>query len=202
MNFAPAPVLLTGRTVRLEPLERRHLADLHEASRDPEIWTWMLSPAFASFAEVEQWFDDAMRQQAAGAEIAWATVRASDGRAVGTTRFLDIRRAHRALEIGNTWLGADARRTPINTEAKFLQLRHAFEELGAVRVQLKTDERNQRSRQAIERIGGVFEGILRNYQTRSDGYVRHTAMFSLVAADWPAARRRLESRLAGGAGAA
>jgi RimJ/RimL family protein N-acetyltransferase len=114
---------------------------------------------------------------------------------VGATTYLDIRRANRGLEIGNTWLAKEAQRTPINTEAKLLQLTHAFEPLGAVRVQLKTDERNLRSREAIARLGCTFEGILRKYQARYDGFVRNTAMFSLTAEEWPAAKARLEARL-------
>ena len=119
----------------------------------------------------------------------------ADGKVVGSTRFLDIRRSHRSLEIGSTWLSREAQRTVINTEAKLLQLTHAFEQHGAVRVQLKTDRRNEASRRAIARLGAVEEGLLRNYQTRYDGYVRDTVMFSLTAAEWPEARIRLEARL-------
>lgn len=155
----------------------------------------MLLPAFASLAEVGRWIDAALAVQAAGDEVAWATIRVGDGAVVGSTRYLDIRRAHRALEIGHTWLAREAQRTAINTEAKLLQLRHAFDTLGAVRVQWKTDERNEPSRRAIARLGAQFEGILRRYQTRHDGFVRNTAIFSLTADEWPAARERLEARL-------
>ncbi|MBI2496519.1 MAG: GNAT family N-acetyltransferase, partial [Opitutae bacterium] len=165
--FEPKPVLLSGRQVRLEPLTPAHAPGIFAASRDPEIWRYLLIPPFAGMADVERWLAEALKLQAAGAEVAWATVRAADNRVVGSTRFLDIRRAHRGLEIGNTWLAPEAQRTPVNTEAKFLQLRHAFEELGAWRVQLKTDERNQKSRDAIARIGAKFEGVLRKYQARS-----------------------------------
>lgn len=195
MNFDPRPVLLEGRHVRLEPLERRHAAGLFASSHDPAIWQWLLIRPFEVLADAEGWVDDALAMQTSGDEIPWATIRRSDGAIVGTTRFLEIRRAHCTLEIGHTWITADARRTAVNTEAKLLQLRHAFEDLGAVRVQLKTDERNEPSRRAIARIGGVFEGILRKYQTRYDGYVRNTALFSLVAAEWPAARANLEKML-------
>ncbi|MDP2138386.1 MAG: GNAT family N-acetyltransferase [Candidatus Didemnitutus sp.] len=195
MNFDPRPILLEGRHVRLEPIAPGHAAGLFAAGNRPEEWTWALTPEFGSLAEVERWIADALKQQAAGTEVTWATVRRSDGVVVGSSRFLDIRRGHRALEIGSTWIAREAQRTAINTEAKLLQLRHAFDDLGAVRVQLKTDERNEPSRRAIARIGGVFEGILRNYQTRQDGYVRNTAMYSLTTAEWPAARARLEERL-------
>lgn len=196
MPFDPKPVLLAGRHVRLEPLERRHLAALVAAARAPEIFQFFLTPPLGAEAEMGKWLEDRLTGTAAGAEVGWATVRVGDGRVVGATTFLDIRRASRGLELGNTWLAKEAWRTPVNTEAKLLQLTHAFEELGAVRVQLKTDERNARSREAIARLGCTFEGILRQYQARYDGYVRNTAMFSLTAGEWPAAKARLAARLA------
>lgn len=188
--------MLAGRHVRLEPLERRHLPALVAAARDPEIFRWFLTPPLSDEAEMARWVEGGLTAQTAGTEVAWATVRAADGRVVGATRFLDIRRANRGLEIGNTWLAPEAQRTPVNTEAKFLQLRHAFETLGAWRVQLKTDERNVRSREAIARIGAKFEGVLRKYQARYDGYVRNTAMFGITAEDWPAVKTALEAKLA------
>ena len=197
MNFNPQPVLLAGRHVRLEPLERRHRPALLAAAQDPEVFKWFLTPPLGDGAEMTRWLEDALRAQVAGTEVAWATVRVGDGRVVGSTRFMDIRRPHRALEIGNTWLAKEAQRTPINTEAKYLMLRHAFEMLGAGRVQLKTDERNEPSRNAIARIGAKFEGILRKYQARHDGFVRNTAMYAIVAEDWPAVRARLEALLTG-----
>ena len=156
----------------------------------------MLIEQFKTVGDAEQWIDAALAAHAAGTEVAFATVRQSDGRVVGSTRFLDIRRPNRGLEIGWTWIDPQFQRTTVNTEAKFLMLHHAFEELGAVRVQLKTDERNAGSRAAIARIGATFEGILRKYQARYDGYVRNTAMFSLTAEEWPAAKAMLEVMLA------
>ena len=197
MTFDPQPILLEGEHVRLEPLTESHRAALHAAARgQDEVFRWFLTDSLAKPAEMDAWIDDALRAQASGVEVVWATVRRADNAVVGSTRFLDVRRPHRTLEIGNTWLARAAQRTAINTEAKYLQLRHAFEQLGAVRVQLKTDERNEPSRRAIARLGCTLEGILRNYQTRFDGYVRNTAMFSLTAAEWPATRSRLEVMLA------
>ena len=193
--FDPQPVLLEGRHVRLEPLAPPHAEGLFAASRAAGIWTYLLVQQFVSVAAVNDWIAEARRAQAAGSEVAFATVRRSDGRVVGSTRYLEIRRAHRALEIGWTWLAPEAQRTPINTEAKYLMLRHAFEALGAVRMQLKTDARNEKSRRAILRLGATEEGTLRKYQTRFDGYVRDTVMFSLTAADWPVVNARLEERL-------
>ncbi|MSU46734.1 MAG: N-acetyltransferase [Lacunisphaera sp.] len=195
-TFDPQPVLLEGRHVRLEPLERRHLPALVAAEQDPEVFHYFLTPPLGDETEMAKWLEDGVQAQAAGTEAAWATVRRADGRVVGSTRYLDIHRANRGLEIGNTWLAKEAQRTPVNTEAKLLQPTHAFEKHGAVRVQLKTDERNEGSRAAIARLGCTFEGILRKYQARYDGYVRNTAILSLTAEEWPAAKAALEAKLA------
>jgi len=198
MTFDPKPVLLEGRHVRLEPLAAGHAAGFFAASRDPGIWTYLPYRQPAGVGEVQQWIDEAQRAQQAGTEIAFATVRRSDRLVVGSTRYLDIRRPHRALEIGWTWLAPEAQHTPLNTEAKFLMLRHAFEDHGAIRVQLKSDERNEKSRRAMLRIGAVFEGILRNQMIRAyDGYVRNTAMYSITDLEWPDVKARLEAKLAG-----
>jgi RimJ/RimL family protein N-acetyltransferase len=194
--FEPKPIVLEGGIVRLEPLAIKHADALFAASQDQEIWRWMPIPMFGSVAEAKQWIDDALRAQVNGEVVVFATVRKSDGVVVGSTRYLDIRGPHRSLEIGFTWLAREAQRTAVNTDAKFLMLRHAFEQLGAIRVQLKTDARNEKSRNAIARLGAVFEGILRNYQTRAhDGYVRDTAMFSITDAEWPAVKARLVEKL-------
>ena len=194
--FDPQPVLLEGRHVRLEPLAPSHAAALFAASRDPEIWRWLLIKQFDSLADTKKWITDALAAQTAGQEVAFATVRQSDGVPLGSTRYLDIRRPHRSLEIGWTWLAPEAQRTAVNTEAKYLMIRHAFEKLDAIRVQLKTDERNAKSRAAIARVGASFEGILRKYQARYDGYVRNTALFSITAEEWPAVKAALEAKLA------
>jgi RimJ/RimL family protein N-acetyltransferase len=194
--FDPKPVLLTGRHVRLEPLERRHLPDLLAVAGDPATFQYFVTPPLGEEAEMTKWLEQILRGQAAGTDVGWATVRVSDGKVVGATTYLDIRRANRGLEIGNTWLTPEVWRTAVNTEAKYLQLRHAFEGLGAWRVQLKTDERNARSRAAIARLGASFEGILRKYQVRHDGFIRNTAMFSIVEAEWPAVKAGLEAKLA------
>lgn len=194
--FDPQPVLLEGRQVRLEPLAEHHRPLLHRAAAGQDVFTWFLTDSLAKPEALDRWFDDALRAQAAGAEVAFATVRRRDGQVVGSTRYLDIRRPHRGLEIGNTWLQREAQRTALNTEAKYLMIRQAFEGWNAVRVQLKTDERNERSRSAILRIGAKYEGILRRYQARFDGYVRNTAIYAITAEDWPEAKARLEAMLA------
>lgn len=194
--FDPRPILLSGRHVRLEPLEPRHVPALLDAARDPETFRYFLTPPLGEAGAMTRWLETILKNQAAGTDVGWATVRLADHRVVGATTFLDIRRANRGLEIGNTWITPGAQRTAVNTEAKFLQLRHAFEDLGAWRVQLKTDERNAISRAAIARLGASFEGVLRKYQARYDGFVRNTAMFSLLAEEWPAAKAGLEAKLA------
>ena len=197
-SFDPKPVVLTGRHVRLEPLAAMHAAALFAAGRDPEVHRYLLDEPPATEADVAATIAAALAAAAAGTQVPFVILHLASGRVAGTTRYLDLRRDHRALEIGYTWLAPEFQRTAVNTEAKYLLLRHAFETLGAVRVQLKTDERNARSRRAIERLGARFEGILRNYQTRADGFVRNTALFALTDADWPAAKARLEARLAAG----
>ena len=194
--FDPKPVLLEGRHVRLEPLEPRHLPALHDAARGPDVFQWFLTDTLTKPAEMEKWLNDALRAQATGAEVGFATVRRSDGRVVGSTRFLDIRRPNRGVEIGNTWIARETQRSAVNTEAKLLMLTLAFEGWGAVRVQLKTDRRNEASRRAIARLGAVEEGTLRKYQARFDGYVRDTVMFSITAEEWPVVKARLESLFA------
>jgi RimJ/RimL family protein N-acetyltransferase len=196
MAFDPKPIKLEGRFVRLEPLAARHAAGLLAAAREPAIWTYLPVPQPETVADVKRLIAEALRGQKTGLEVAFATVRRADRLVVGSTRYLDIRRPHRALEIGWTWLAAEAQRSSVNTEAKYLMLRHAFEVHGAVRVQLKTDERNEQSRRAILRLGAVFEGILRNYQTRAhDEYVRNTAMYSITPREWPDVKARLEAKL-------
>ncbi|MES1167957.1 MAG: GNAT family protein [Oleiharenicola lentus] len=196
MSFDPKPILLEGRHVRLEPLSLRHAEGLFAASRDPGIWTYLTVPQPGSVGEMQGWIEEALQAQLDGTEVAFVTVRRSDGVVVGSTRYIDIRRPHRALEIGWTWLAPAAQRTVVNTEAKYLMLRHAFETQGAVRVQLKTDERNEKSRRAILGLGAVFEGVLRNYQTRPhDGYVRNTAMYGITDREWPDVKARLEAKL-------
>ncbi|MCI0477369.1 MAG: GNAT family N-acetyltransferase, partial [Anaerolineales bacterium] len=141
------------------------------------------------------WIEQAQAQIESGTQIWFAIVRRGDNRAVGVTSYMNITRKDRGLEIGGTWLAPEVWRTPINTECKYLLLRHAFETLGCVRVQLKTDERNVRSRRAIERLGAVQEGMLRKYQIRYDGYQRNTVMYSILDTEWRGVKERLEEFL-------
>lgn len=148
---------------------------------------------FRDQADVLAWIDEA---RASSAQIPFAVVHAESGRAVGSTRYMDIRIADRGLEIGWTWYAPSVQRTALNTECKLLLLRHAFEELGAERVQLKTDARNERSRRAIERLGAIREGILRKHMRVRDGFLRDSLLYSIIAAEWPDVRTRLKRMLA------
>jgi len=185
------PVTLSGRHVRLEPLAERHAADLAEAGRDEEIWRYMPRRPLARVEDALEFIGAALEAAKDGSQVPFAIVEPS-GRAIGSTRYFDIRREHRGLEIGWTWLGRAWQRTAVNTECKRLLLEHAFEALGALRVQLKTDARNLRSQRAIERIGGVREGVLRAHMVMPDGFVRDSVMYSITAGEWPGVKRRLE----------
>jgi N-acetyltransferase len=192
----PRPVTLEGRHVRLEPLTLAHAPELLAAlAEDESIWRWMSIEPPLDLAAMEAFIAAALDLQASGTSVAFAQVAREGGRVVGSTRYLNISRNDLGLEIGWTWLGKAWQRTDINTEAKYLLLRHAFEDLGAARVQLKTDARNLQSQAAIERIGGVREGLLRKYQRTRGGILRDTVMFSIVAGEWPAVKGRLVGKL-------
>lgn len=180
----------------LEPLGLSHAEDLFAAGRDDATWAYMPRPALRSVEDAASMVRQALVQTGAGEEVAFAIVSTASGRAVGSTRFLDIQRPHQALEIGWTWIGVSWRRTPINTECKLLLLGHAFEALGAHRVTLKTDARNAASQRAIERIGGMREGVLRRHRVCWDGVVRDTVYYGIVDGEWPAVKERLVRMLA------
>jgi N-acetyltransferase len=191
------PVELRGQTVALLPMEPGHTTALYEASRDEVLWQYM--PVWVDRPEdMEHWVRNALEEQASGKALPFVILHRPTGRIVGSTRYLDIDRKHRNLEIGWTWLAPEARRTPVNTECKRLLLGHAFEALGMIRVQLKTDARNLTSQRAIERIGATREGVLRHHRIMPDGYLRDTVVYSILAGEWPEVKHRLEERLAAG----
>jgi RimJ/RimL family protein N-acetyltransferase len=189
----PERVVLEGRDVRLEPISERHRDDLlAAAAQDPATFRYMSSDLSVGADEWPAYLADALRPE----YVAWATVDAASGRAVGSSRFGDIAPEHGRVEIGWTWIAPSHQRTTVNTEAKLLQLSYAFDELGATRVALKTDGRNLRSQAAIERLGAVREGTLRRHVRLPDGFIRDTVYFSILAEEWPAVKARLEERLA------
>ena len=194
MAGTPQPVTLTGRIVRLEPLTRAHLDALGAIAFEPSIFRWF-TIVMATPADLARWVDDALAAQAAGSALPFATVLLDGNRVVGSTRFMNIATRDGRYEIGSTWLTPSAQRTSVNTEAKYLMLRHAFEALGARRVELKTHAKNDKSRAAIERIGAQFEGIHRNHMLMPDGSMRDTAWYSIIDIEWPAVKARLEGWL-------
>lgn len=197
--LAIAPVTLEGAAVRLEPLSTHHAEPLFRAALDGDIWRYMPQNLSSSVERMERWIEDALAAQSVGTDLPFTIVRRSSDGVVGSTRYLNISRRDRGLEIGWTWLGAEARRTAVNTECKYLLLRHAFDSLGAIRVQLKTDSRNERSQRAIERLGAVREGVLRKQMIMEDGYQRDTVMYSILDTEWPLVRERLEVLMRRGA---
>jgi RimJ/RimL family protein N-acetyltransferase len=192
----PEPVILAGRHVRLEPLDDAHAPGLLAVGRDPAVFRHMLRPAFTGRDDVRAFLDAARAAAAAGTQLPFAILALPGGEVAGSTRYLNISTGDSGLEIGWTFLGASFQRTAVNTECKYLLLSHAFETLGAVRVQLKTDVRNERSRRAIERLGAVFEGVLRKYQLTQGDRHRDTALYSILDDEWPAVRLRLREKLA------
>lgn len=188
------PVTLEGTAVRLVPLSSSHVPAL-TALCEPELFAHF-SRVLRTEADVADYVTAALRAAAAGTEQPFAICEQAGGAVVGTTRFMDISREHRTLEIGSTWLARRAWRSRVNTECKFLLLRHAFDTLGVMRVQLKTDQRNARSRAAIERLGARFEGILRNHMLVRGGVVRDSAYYAFLDTEWPGVRTRLEGLLA------
>jgi RimJ/RimL family protein N-acetyltransferase len=189
------PVTLEGRHVRLVPLAPGHAAPLWEVGREAELWRWTWS-GVASEEEMRGYVDDALRLRAAGTSLPFATTEAATGRVIGSTRFGNADAAHRRVEIGSSWVARPWRRSPVNTEAKYLMLRHAFETLRCQRVEMKTDALNERSRAAMLRIGARFEGVVRKHGITAEGRVRDTAWFSIVDDEWPAVRAGLEAMLA------
>ena len=189
-------VRLFGDLVALEPLALEHESALFEAAQDPEVWTWICGyPAESAEAFRKFVFGPALAAAERGEEVPFATRRLADERVVGSTRYLAIRSEDRAREIGWTWLEPSAWRTGVNTEAKLLMLEHCFEELGCVRVEFKTDARNERSRAALLGIGAQFEGVFRKHRIVPGVGQRDSAYFSVIDDEWPAVRERLKERL-------
>jgi RimJ/RimL family protein N-acetyltransferase len=186
---------LEGELVVLEPLRRDHLDALFEAARPLEIWEfWPFNPA-SDRRRFEEWLDDVLRAVASGTQARFVTLDAQTERAIGSTSFCTLRPQHRGLEIGWTWLTPSAWRTGANAEAKLLQLHHAFSRLGCQRVEFETDELNIRSRRALEALPAQFEGVLRDLKLLSDGRKRSSAVYSILACEWPAVEERLQHRV-------
>lgn len=190
------PAVLEGRHARLEPLALGHVDALAGVGLDPSIWAFAPVPVRTA-EEMRAYVQAALDAQRAGTALPFAIRRRADGKVVGSTRYGSADPPNRRVEIGWTWLAFEAQRTAINTEAKYLLLGHAFETLGAIRVELKTDRLNVRSRAAILRIGAKEEGTLRQHMVTASGRLRDSVYFSVLDSEWPAVKARLEARLAG-----
>jgi RimJ/RimL family protein N-acetyltransferase len=188
------PVTLEGRAVRLEPLAHAHHAALCAVGLDLGLWE-LIPYRVTTPEEMTGYIQTALDAQAAGVALPFATVHIASGQVIGSTRYMNIDRANRRVEIGSTWIARPWQRTAVNTEAKYLMLRHAFETLGCIRVELKTDVLNQRSRNAILRIGAREEGILRQHVITWSGRLRDSVYFSVLDAEWPGVKRDLERKL-------
>lgn len=190
MAFRIEPVTLEGAAVRLEPLRLEHAQGLYNRGRVAADWVFLPRACFVDLADARQWIEEAL---AAPAQLPFAIVDRGRNLVVGSTRYLAIRPEHRALEIGWTWLGQESQRTAVNTEAKLLLLAHAFERLGCIRVEFKTDARNERSQRALLRIGATREGVLRHHMIAQHGYLRDSVYFSVIAPEWPDVKARLQA---------
>jgi len=191
---AIAPIVLEGRAVRLEPLSLDHVDALCRVGLDAGLWQWTLD-TIVTREQMHAYVAEALEARRAGTALPFVTIERGSAEVVGSTRFGNIEPAHRRLEIGWTWIGRPWQRTAVNTEAKLLMLRHAFEDLAMLRVELTTDALNARSRAAISRIGGREEGVLRRHMITASGRSRDTVYYSILAEEWPDVRTRLESRL-------
>lgn len=190
------PVTLIGQVARLEPLSEAHVPDLTVAGQDETIWRYMPYGILKTEDDLRGWVREMLRRQAQGTDLVFAVIHLASGRAVGCTRYMDIQPAHRGLEIGGTWYAREQQRTGVNTECKLMLLTYAFETLNYIRVQIKTDLRNERSQKAIERLGAVREGVLRNNMIMPDGYIRSSVYYSILAEEWPPIKARLQAKLA------
>jgi RimJ/RimL family protein N-acetyltransferase len=191
------PVTLEGRYVRLEPLSIDHVDALCAVGLEPELWTW-IPTAVRTPDDMREYVESALADRAAGRALPFATIDRASGTVVGSSRFAAIDVANRRVEIGWTWIGSRWQRTYVNTEAKLVMLAHAFEQWGCIRVELKTDRLNARSRAAIGRIGATEEGIFRQHLITASGRLRDTVYFSILDSEWPTVRARLLTRLLDG----
>lgn len=195
VDMGVKPVVLEGRHVRLEPMTEAHIPGLAGIGVGQTFWDFMLYGNMDTEEDMANWVRDILARAEKGTDLPFAVIRLESGRVAGATRYLNIMPADRGLEIGGTWYGTEFQRTAVNTECKYLLLKHAFETLKCIRVQLKTDLRNERSQRAIERIGAVKEGVLRNHMILPDGRVRHSVFYSILDSEWEGVKSRLEELL-------
>ena len=187
-------VILEGRYVRLEPLTAEHTTGLAEIGLDEDLWKWIPTPV-RTLEEMSAYVQTALGEGASGSALPFALIDKLSGRIIGSTRYGNIDRVHHRVEIGWTWVARQWQRSAVNTEMKYLLLRHAFETLKCIRVELKTDSLNERSRAAVLRIGAREEGTFRNHMITASGRIRNTVYFSVLDSEWPDVKTRLECKL-------
>lgn len=194
-GFDIKPVVLTGKYVRLEPMTLDHVDPLAKIGIGHDFWDFMVYGRMDSVEDMRGWVTDVLSRAEKGADLPFIAIHLASGRVAGATRYLNIMPDDRGLEIGGTWYGLEFQRTAVNTECKYLLLKHAFETLGCIRVQLKTDSRNERSQRAIERIGALKEGVLRNHMILPDGHHRHSVYYSILDTEWGEVKKKLEGMM-------
>jgi RimJ/RimL family protein N-acetyltransferase len=189
------PITLQGKYVRLEPMAEVHVHGLAKIGVGQSFWDFMVYGRIETEDDMRGWVRNVLSRAEKGTDLPFVVIHLDSRRVAGATRYLNIMPSDRGLEIGGTWYGSDFRRTAVNTECKYLLLKHAFETLGCIRVQLKTDLRNERSQKAIERIGAKKEGVLRNHMILPDGYYRHSVYYSILDTEWTESKKRLEETM-------
>lgn len=195
MNSWAQQVTLQGKYVRLEPMGEQHIRGLSEIGVGQDFWGFMLYGDMKTEADMRHWVLDILDREKKGGDLPFAVVHLASGKIAGATRYLNIMPKDRGLEVGGTWYGKEFQRTAVNTECKYLLLTHAFEVLKAIRVQIKTDSLNVRSQAAIERIGAVKEGVLRNHMILPDGRIRHSVFYSILDSEWTGVKKNLKAML-------
>ena len=189
------PIVLEGEHVRLEPMTESHVPALAEIGVGQGFWDFMVYGDMKTENDMQGWVNEILERAEKGTDLPFVAIHRKSGRVAGATRYLNIMPVDRGLEVGGTWYGLDFQRTAVNTECKYLLFSHAFETLGCIRVQLKTDLRNERSQKAIERIGAKKEGVLRNHMILPDGHIRDSVYYSILDSEWTDVKRRLEEML-------
>lgn len=194
-SFNPQPLVLKTDKITLKPLQIEDAQAFFQAGNYSELWLWVAPNHCSSLTAAQRWINSSLEEQRRGNHIPFVIVDNHSENIIGSTRYCSIRKDDRGIEIGFTFITPDYQRSYVNTHAKFLLLEHAFETLGAVRVEFKTHENNDKSRNAIQRIGASFEGILRNLRILPDGRLRNTAIFSITEKEWPATKAALMTKM-------
>jgi RimJ/RimL family protein N-acetyltransferase len=188
-------VILNGKTVRLEPLAESHIHELAVAGKDRSIWKFMLYGEPITGESMQYWVKDILNRRDGGDENPFVVIYKASGNVIGSTRYMEMKSEYKGLEIGGTWYAVEYQHTGVNTECKYLLLKYAFEVLGCIRVQFKTDLRNTRSQKAIERLGAQKEGVLRNHMITPEGVRRDSVYYSILDIEWPKVKNGLEKKL-------